>query len=446
MAAKSYVLENGFLLLNDGSGKLLRGSLRVEGNRISKVAKSIPRKKNEVRIDLNGQLLIPGFVQTHTHLCQTLFRNLADDLPLLDWLKQRIWPMEGAHTEASLYASARLGIAELLSTGTTTILDMGTVRHTDVIFEAAAEMGIRAFIGKCLMDREENPKELREPKQLALKENAALFSRWHGKENNRLQYANAPRFVLSCSEALMKELKEFSAENRSIVHTHSSENKEEIAAVRKIYGCENIEALERMGLTNERLVLAHCIWLSENEKQILARSQTRVSHCPSSNLKLASGICSVPDLQKRGISVSIGADGAPCNNNLNMFQEMRLTSLLQKPQHGAAAMKAREVFEMATIEGAKALGIDADVGSLVAGKKADFALLDMNSISNLVELEEKNPERAYSALVYSSLHQVSQTWVDGKSVYRQGSFPKLKSQAVTDAARKEQKRLLSRLS
>lgn len=441
---RSYILDNAFLLLNDGSGKLLRGSIRVEQNRIAKIAKSIAKKKGDKRIDLGGQLLIPGFVQTHTHLCQTMFRNLADDLQLLDWLKLRIWPMEAAHTESSLYASARLGISELLAGGTTTILDMGTVHHTDAIFTAASEMGIRAFIGKCLMDREENPKGLREDKTQALKENSKLFSRWNGKENDRLRYANAPRFVLSCSENLFSELKEFSRENNSIIHTHSSENRDEIAAVRKIYGCENIEALQKMGLTNERLVLAHCIWLSENEKNILAKSHTKVSHCPSSNLKLASGICSVPDLRSRGISVSIGADGAPCNNNLNMFQEMRLASLIQKPIHGAESMKAREVFEMATIEGAKALGIESEIGSLAIGKKADFSTVDLRTSSNLVELSEKFPERAYSALVYST-QQVSQTWVDGKSVYRQGSYPKVKIADILESALKEQKKLLARL-
>ncbi|MGZ3705684.1 MAG: amidohydrolase family protein, partial [Bdellovibrionota bacterium] len=153
----SFVLDNGSFLLNDGSGRLLRGSLRVENGKIAKIARSIPKLKGEKRIDLAGQTVIPGFVQTHVHLCQTLFRNFADDLELLDWLRERIWPFEGAHNEKSLYASARLGIAELLAGGTTTILDMGTVRHTDAIFEAAKSMGIRAFIGKCLMDRDDNP-------------------------------------------------------------------------------------------------------------------------------------------------------------------------------------------------------------------------------------------------------------------------------------------------
>ena len=184
----SYVVENGFFLLNDGSGRLLRGALRVENGRIARISRSIPKQKGEKRINLSGLLVIPGFVQTHVHLCQTLFRNFADDLELLDWLSQRIWPFEGAHNEKSLYASARLGIAELLKGGTTTILDMGTVRHTNSIFEAAKEMGIRAFIGKCLMDRESCPPVLRESTRQALHENLELLARWHGKAEDRLRY------------------------------------------------------------------------------------------------------------------------------------------------------------------------------------------------------------------------------------------------------------------
>ncbi|HEY8279908.1 MAG TPA: 5'-deoxyadenosine deaminase [Bdellovibrionota bacterium] len=447
MSPSSFVFDNGFFLLNDGSGQLARGSLRVEKGRIAKVARAIPKKKGEKRVDLKGKLVIPGFVHTHIHLCQTLFRNFADDLALLDWLKERIWPFEGAHNERSLYASARLGIAELLAGGSTTILDMGTVRHTDSIFEAAAEMGIRAFIGKCLMDREESPACLREGTKQALQENLKLFERWHGEANDRLRYASAPRFLLSCTEGLLRELKGLSSANEMIVHSHSSENRDEVKAVRKTYGCENIEAFHRLGLTGPRLVLAHCIHLSDSERRILAETFTRVSHCPSSNLKLGSGVCQVPDLKKLGISVSLGADGAPCNNNLNMFQEMRLASLLQKPAHGPGAMPARETFEMATIEGARALGIERDVGSIEIGKKADLVALDLSEASMAMELSEKNPEQAYSAVVYSgSPACVRQTWIDGRLVFDEGSYSGGKVREIVNQALSERKKLLSRLN
>ena len=443
---RSFVLDNGFFLLNDGSGKLAKGSLRVENGKIAALRKSLPKKKGEKRIDLAGKLVIPGFVHTHVHLCQTLFRNFADDLELLDWLKERIWPFEGAHNEKSLYASARLGIAELLAGGSTTVLDMGTVRHTDAIFEAAKEMGIRAFIGKCLMDRDDNPKALREPTKQALRENLELFERWHGEAGDRLRYASAPRFLLSCTEGLMHELKLLRDANDMLVHSHASENLSEVEAVRKLYGCENIEAFHRLGLASPKLVLAHCIHLSEAERRILAETFTRVSHCPSSNLKLASGLCNVPELRKLGVSVSLGADGAPCNNNLNMFQEMRFASLLQKPHHGPTAMPAREVFEMATIEGARSLGLDRDIGSIEVGKKADLVTLDLSEPSVAIEPSEHHPEQAYSALVYSaSASCVRQTWVDGRLVYDEGSLPGFSQSEIVSRAFKERKKLLARL-
>jgi cytosine/adenosine deaminase-related metal-dependent hydrolase len=354
--------------------------------------------------------------------------------------------MEGAHTQSSLYASARLGIAELLAGGTTTILDMGTVRHTDAIFEAASEVGIRAFIGKCLMDRDDNPRELREGTAAALKENLRLLNHWHGRENGRLQYAHAPRFLLSASEKLLREIKVLAEDRKNLVHTHSSENRAEVEAVRKLYGCENVEAFHRLELTGERLVLAHCIHLNPREERILASSGTRVSHCPSSNLKLASGLCRVPELKAKGISVSLGADGAPCNNNLNMFQEMRLASLLQKPAHGPTAMGAQEVFEMATIDGARALGIGGEVGSLEVGKKADFVILDFNSVAVNTELDTRHPERAYSALVYScGPSNVTETWVDGKCVFEKGSFGGTSPEIILASALRERKKLLARL-
>jgi 5-methylthioadenosine/S-adenosylhomocysteine deaminase len=443
----SFLLQNGFFLLNDGSGRLLQGNLRVESGRIAKIAKKITKKRGEKCVDLDGKLVIPGFVQTHVHLCQTLFRNLADDLELLDWLSQRIWPMEAAHTEKSLYASARLGIAELLAGGTTTILDMGTVRHTDAIFTAADEMGIRAFIGKCLMDSDQCPPGLQETTKEALNENRELHARWHGKAGGRLSYASAPRFLISCTEKLMREVQEFSAANKLHVHSHSSENRSEVEMVRKLYGRENIEAFHHLKLTGPQLVLAHCIWLNKNERKILADTKTRVSHCPSSNLKLASGLCDVPGLSKQGVHISIGADGAPCNNNLNMFLEMRLASLLQKPAHGPTAMPAKEVFEMATIRGAEALGLEKEIGSIEVGKKADLVAIDVNRPELAVSLDEKSPELAYSALVYAcSPAAVSQTWVDGKSVYRQGSYPRSNSLEIVREALAQQKKLLSRIS
>jgi cytosine/adenosine deaminase-related metal-dependent hydrolase len=211
------------------------------------------------------------------------------------------------------------------------------------------------------------PESLRERTQDALKEANALFQKWNGADNDRLRISYAPRFVISCTEPLLREVIEAARENKTLIHTHASENLKEIQKVKELVHCENIEYLDQLGMTGKNLVLAHCVWLKPNEKEILRKSGTHVVHCPSSNLKLASGFAHVPDLRARGINVALGADGAPCNNNLNMFTEMRLAALLHKPAHGPKSMRAQEVLDMATRDGAKALSWFDQVGSIEVG-------------------------------------------------------------------------------
>ncbi|MGZ3688747.1 MAG: 5'-deoxyadenosine deaminase, partial [Bdellovibrionota bacterium] len=396
----------------------------VDG-RIAAIGAGKPRKlpKGGEVIDAAGLTVLPGFVQAHVHLCQTLFRNQADDLELLDWLSKRIWVMEAAHTRETLRTSALLGIHELLSSGTTTILDMGTVRHTESIFEAVRDSGIRASVGKCLMDHPETtPDTLREPTRDALAEARALYDKWHGQENDRIRVSYAPRFVISCTEALLSEVARLSREQGALIHTHASENLKEIQMVKSLVHCENVEYLHQLGLTSPNLVLAHCIWLKPNEKEILERTGTHVVHCPSSNMKLASGLAHVPEMRKRGINVALGADGAPCNNNLSMLTEMRLAALLHKPGNGPKTMRAQEVLDMATRDGAKALGWFEDIGSIEVGKKADLVAFDLERLENRVPTPWRlSSEAIASSIVYSSQPaHVRWTMVDGRTLYRGG--------------------------
>jgi len=363
--------------------------------------------------------LIPGFVQTHIHLCQTLFRGLADDLQLLDWLQKKIFPFENAHDKNSLKISAKLGINELLRGGTTTLLDMGTLRHQEVVFEEMISSGIRGYSGKCLIDENELFPSFKSSTENELKYMNELANEFHNVEEGRIRYGFAPRFVLSCSEELLKETKSMMKDfPGSVYHTHSSENKNEIAKVRKKYNKENIEYFDSIKVLDDHTVLAHCIHLNENEKQILKNKNVKVAHCPSANLKLGSGIANIPDYIERGISVSIGADGPPCNNNLSVFTEMRLAALIQKPIHGPEAMDAKTVFKLATIEGAKALHLEHEVGSIEIGKKADLVLMDLNSYVNSVS---DNDEQVFSNLVYSSgTSNVRSVMIGGKWVVSNG--------------------------
>lgn len=428
--------------------QIARGHLRIVDGRIESIRRSAPSRfrKGVQVLDAKGLVITPGFVQAHVHLCQTLFRNQADDLELLDWLAKRIWVLEAAHTEETLHASALLGIHELLSSGTTCLLDMGTVRHTSAIFDAVRVSGIRASVGKCLMDHpKRNPKTLQEPMRRALDEAQSLFAEWHGREHDRIRVSYAPRFAISCTEELMREVAWLSREQNAVIHTHASENRKEVAFVRKISGRSNIEYLYDLGLADGRLVLAHGVWLDARDLALLKKTGTSIAHCPSSNLKLASGIAPVPELRKKGINVALGADGAPCNNNLNMFQEMRLAALIQKPGHGPKTIRAQDALDMATIGGAKALHWFDDIGSIEPGKKADLVALDLGCVENLVPakgLDRLSPEAFASAIVYATQPQhVRFTMVDGKVVYRHGSVANIALKPLLERVARAQREI-----
>jgi 5-methylthioadenosine/S-adenosylhomocysteine deaminase len=329
-------------------------------------------------VDAAGAYLLPGFVQTHVHLCQTLFRGFADDMPLLEWLRRRIWPMEAAHSPSTLEASVRLAAAELLRTGTTTVLTMETVHDTDVVFQTLADTGMRATIGKCMMDSDTDvPRRLREQTRASIDESLALKKRWHGQADGRLRAAFAPRFAVSCSRDLLEAVAALSGSEGTLVHTHASESRDEVEVVRALSGgFSNLEYLADTGLATSRLCTAHCVWVTESEQALLAERDVKVLHCPGSNLKLGSGIAPIVELRRRGASVSLGADGAACNNRLDMFDEMRLAATLQAMRLGPGALPARDVVWMATREGARALGLDHEIGSIEAGKRADLILVD----------------------------------------------------------------------
>lgn len=394
--------------------EIIRGDLLVEDSVIKAIAVRIDEQADRV-INLKGDLLIPGLIQTHIHLCQTLFRGQADDLELLEWLKLKVWPLEGAHDPESLYDSALLGIGELFLGGTTTIVDMETVHHTEHAFKAILESGMRAVSGKCMMDEPDGdlPHSLRETTTDSLQESVDLYEKYHGAGGGRLEVAFTPRFVISCTDDLLREVSRLANEKKALVHTHASENRGEIEVVEKTRGLRNIVHLQKLGLTGPNLILAHCIWLDEAEKEILVQSQTRVAHCPSSNLKLASGIAQVPELLTLGAEVSLGADGAPCNNNLDGFVEMRHAALVQKPLHGPTVMPAWKVFELATLAGARAIGHEHDLGSLEPGKKADLAVVSLEGLHTW----PKEYVDVYAQLVYQARSSdVRLTMVDGKIV------------------------------
>ena len=394
------------------------GDVWVQGDRIAAVGRAPAGARATTVIEADGAIVLPGFIQTHIHLCQTLFRGLADDLPLLAWLRDRIWPLEAAHDAATLRAAARLGAAELQLGGTTSALTMETVHDTDAVFEALVPTGLRAVVGKCLMNvRGEAPARLYQPTQEALDESLGLHARWHGAAEGRLRAALAPRFAISCTRDLLEATAAISAERGMIIHTHASEQQDEVAIVRAATGLDNVAYLASLGLASDRLCAAHCVWTSDAEQELLARHAVNVLHCPGSNLKLGSGVAPVVEMRRRGVRVSIGADGAACNNTLDMFQEMRLTATLQAMRHGPGVLPARDVVAMATREGARAIGQAGDIGTIEVGRKADLIVVRAGG------LHQAPGGDPYSTLVYSSRPtDVAATIIDGVVVARDGEL------------------------
>ena len=437
--SESILIKNGTIVTMDAGNSIVRGDLLIRDGRIVEVGERIKTSADQT-IDATGCAILPGFVQTHIHLCQTLFRGAADDLSLIDWLKKRIWPMEAAHTPESIRASAQLGIAEMIKGGTTCALTMETVRHTEEVLRVVDESGFRATVGKCMMDKgDEMPAALHEKSRESIDESVALIEAWDGKADGRIRCCFAPRLAVSCTKELLAEVATLARDHGVMIHTHASENTEECEMVEQETGMRNVAYLDSLGISGPHVLLAHCVHLDDQEMETLKRTRTKVAHCPSSNLKLGSGIAQVAKMLERGISVSLGADGAPCNNRLDMFTEMRTAALLQKALHGPEALPATRALQMATIDGARALGLENEIGSLETGKRADVIVVDLAQIHSSPQTD------VVSSLVYSTQpSDVRTTIIDGSIVMRDRELLSLDESRVGKNANREATSLMAR--
>lgn len=438
---KRLLVRGGTVVTVDAKRRVLAADVLVEDGRIVRLSGRVARPPAGTEIlDATGAVVLPGFVQTHVHLCQVLMRGMADDLALLEWLRRRIWPLEAAHDARSLTASAELGVAELVRGGTTTILDMGTVRHHDVVFEVLEATGLRALSGKTMMDEGRGlPEGLRETTRASLAESERLHARWHGAAGGRLGYAFAPRFSLSCSDGLLADVAALAAERGALVHTHAAENLEERRLVRRAKGRSDVAHLERLGISGPRAVLAHGVHLTDAEMRRMGRLGTRVTHCPSANLKLGSGVARVPEMLAAGIEVGLGADGAPCNNNLDALREARLASLLAKARVGPEVLPAPLVLELLTIRGARVLGLDREIGSLEVGKRADLVVVSTEGLHARPALDPV-ATIAYASVAADVRHVVC----DGRVLLRAGEHQTIDAARVASTAPAEARRLAGR--
>lgn len=366
------MLLTGTIVVN--SRKIIDdGAIIVEGDVITTVGEKeniIDKYPEHTQVECD--VLMPGMVGSHIHSVQSLGRGISDDSELLDWLFDHVLPMEATLTADQMETAAKLGYLELIETGTTTVIDHLSVKHADRAFEAAGEMGIRGILGKVLMDQRA-PDGLIEETQAGLDETEELIQKYHGSFDDRIRYAVTPRFAVSCTEECLRGARELADKYDGVrIHTHASENQGEIETVQEDTGQRNIHWLDEVGLTGDDVVLAHCVWTDESERKVLEETGTHVTHCPSSNMKLASGIAPIVDYLDRGINVALGNDGPPCNNTLDPFTEAKQASVLQKVDQLDPTVTPKErILDMATVNGAKAAGFD-NVGQLNPGWKADI--------------------------------------------------------------------------
>jgi len=404
----STLLKNcSWVVTQDEKRDVLRDvSVLIRDDRIEQIGKS-SGSSADFEIDGRGKIALPGLINAHTHLSMVLFRGYADDMVLQDWLQKKIWPLEGKLTAEACYQGALLGSAEMIMSGTTTFMDM--YFHMEDVARAVNESGLRAILSYGIIDLFDPAKA-----KIEQKKSEELFNFLRKLQSPRIRFALAPHAPYTCSAETLLWAKEFAEKNDTIIHIHIAETRKEQADSQKQHGARVIEYLDKIGALSKKMVGAHCVWLTKTEIGLLAKSGVNVTHCPVSNMKLASGgVAPLPEMFDAGIAVSLGTDGAASNNTLDMFETMKVCALLHKAHRwDPTVLNAQKVLDLATIEGARALGMEREIGSIEVGKRADIILLDAN-LPNMSPIY--GPDTVVSDLVYSaSSGNVSTTIVDGK--------------------------------
>ncbi|MVO99997.1 amidohydrolase family protein [Paenibacillus lutrae] len=405
---KKTIIINGTFVTGRTEENVLEGCMVIEGNRLTYIGKEIPEPLENYDEIIRGErkLYMPGLVNTHGHAAMTLLRGYGDDLALQVWLEEKMWPMEAKFGPAGVRSGTLLAILEMIKGGTTTFVDM--YDHMNEVAQAVSVSGMRAcltrgVIGLC-------PEDIQEFK---LKEAIAFAKDWNGAAGGRITTMMAPHAPYTCPPDYIERFVQAAHDLDLPIHTHMSETKREVEANVEQYGLRPVQHLEKLGVFTRPTLVAHGVHLTDEEIAILAKYNVGVSHNPGSNLKLASGVARVPEMLRAGIQVSLGTDGAASNNNLDMFEEMRLAALIHKGVSGdPLAVPAAEAFRMGTSMGASSIWLD-DIGTLEAGMKADFIALDLDQPHLL-------PRTDYvSHIVYSaSAHDVVDVYVDGQCIVR----------------------------
>ena len=408
------LIKNASVLLPDGSVKV--ADIAIENDRIAAVGSLPEGWLADSRIDAAGKMAVPGFVNAHTHASMTLLRSYADDMQLMDWLQNKIWPIEAEMKKEDIYWGAMLAVAEMIKRGTTTFADM--YGDMEKVAEAVAESGIRAVLSRGMIGVAPNGRQ-------ALEENKQLYADYHQAADGRITVMFGPHAPYTCPpdflKLVVKEAQSLGAE----IHIHLSETKDEVVNCQRDYGKSPIALMAELGVFDCGTLAAHCVHVSAEDIAIMKKYDVRVAHNPASNMKLASGIAPVTKMLDAGLCVALGTDGASSNNNLDLLEEVNLAALLHKVDTmDPLAVPAFTSVKMATEAGAKAVGLK-DIGRLEAGCKADITLFDMSGL-------QWNPRHdLVSLLVYSANSSAVDTvLVDGKVLLEKGKLLTLDEERI----------------
>ncbi|XOF33624.1 MAG: amidohydrolase [Candidatus Electrothrix sp. YB6] len=364
-------------------------------------------------------LIMPGLINSHTHAAMSCFRGLADDLPLMEWLQEHIFPREAQLTPEMVYHSTLLSICEMIRSGTTSFNDMYLFAKD--VARAAAESGMRTWLGEVLYDfPSPNYGEL----ENGFAYTEELFEQY--ADNELISVTVNPHSVYTCSPALLERLAAQAEEKNALYHIHLSENQDEVKTCTERYGCSPVQHLENLALLNERVMAAHGVMVSGQEIELLAQRGVKIAHCPESNMKLASGAAPIPDMLDKGVTVGLGTDGSASNNDVDLFGEMNATAKLHKViRMDPTVMNAATTLHAATLGGAALLGAEAEIGSLAVGKKADIIILDMDQ-PHLTPVYNPISHLVYAAQGGDVIHSV----INGQVVMRDRQLTTLDEKAI----------------
>lgn len=428
---KRIIKNTAIITMSVNDEKVFKGDIAINGDKIEHIGKIPDTFIPEEVIDGSMCVTMPGLVNAHTHMAMSLMRNYADDLPLMTWLSEKIWPIEAELVPSDVFDGTMLSIAELIRSGSTTFNDM--YFEMDEVAKAVDKSGIRAVLSRGLIGNDTEGHE----KILDAK---AFHRKWHGKSNGRIRVDIAPHAPYTCSDVFLKMAIEAAKDLDCQIHIHLSESKDEVVTSKKLHGMTPIERMEKLGMFDVKTSAAHCVHLEAVDFDILKKYEVSVLNNPSSNLKLGNGFAKINQMLSKGINVALGTDGSSSNNNVNMFEEMHLCGLINKGiEEDPTVLPAYKVLEIATINGAKALGIDSEVGSLEVGKKADLIMIDLQK-------PHLNPHfDLIATLVYSaSGSDVKHVMCNGEWLMRDNQILTFDEMAMIDRANKSVEKLVDR--